>query len=50
MEWIEREIISLMHEYHVNADETIEELAEDIIDIVKEKYSVCHECGSKLPN
>lgn len=48
MDWIRKEIIELMYEYNVNADEKIEELADDIINIVSEKYSHCPECGSDL--
>lgn len=48
MDWIRKNIIDLMYEYNVNADAKIEELADDIVEIVKEKYSVCPECGSEL--
>lgn len=36
MDWIRKEIISLMYEYHVHADEKIEELVDDIIQIIEE--------------
>lgn len=36
MNWARREIIELMYEYHVVADEKIEELADDIIQIFEQ--------------
>lgn len=42
---LKQTIIDYLYDFHVEADLTIEELAEDIMTDVEEAYGICPWCG-----